>query len=71
MVWQQNDMLQWILDEGTARNHSDMDIVKRIFLVNFAAIHTSSGVSPPVHAPNCVVLTSLHNGVPDHHTCPV
>ncbi|KAM5535874.1 hypothetical protein V8D89_010492 [Ganoderma adspersum] len=37
-----NDMLQWILDEGTARNHSDMNIVKRIFLVNFAAIHTSS-----------------------------
>ncbi|PIL31339.1 cytochrome P450 [Ganoderma sinense ZZ0214-1] len=37
-----NDMLQWILEEGTARNHSDMNIVKRIFLVNFAAIHTSS-----------------------------
>ena len=37
-------MLQWILDEADARNHSDMNIVKRIFLVNFAAIHTSSTV---------------------------
>ncbi|KAI1793082.1 cytochrome P450 [Ganoderma leucocontextum] len=37
-----NDMLQWIIDEGVARNQSDVSIVKRIFLVNFAAIHTSS-----------------------------
>ena len=42
---QQNDMLQWILEEGIARNHSDMSIVKRVFLINFAAIHTSSTVS--------------------------
>ena len=44
-------MLQWVLDEAYVRNHSDMNIIKRIFLVNFAAIHTSSTVSiPPCHS---------------------
>ena len=46
-------MLQWILDEADVRNHSDMNVVKRIFLVNFAAIHTST----TVHIPLCVVLS--------------
>ncbi|KAI1792290.1 cytochrome P450 [Ganoderma leucocontextum] len=37
-----NDVLQWIIDEAVRRNHSDVSIVERIFLINFAAIHTSS-----------------------------
>ncbi|KAM5543922.1 hypothetical protein V8D89_002539 [Ganoderma adspersum] len=37
-----NDVLQWIIDEAVRRDHSDVSIVERIFLVNFAAIHTSS-----------------------------
>ena len=39
-------MLQWILEEAVVRQTSDEAIVQRILLVNFAAIHTSSNVSP-------------------------
>ncbi len=41
----QNDMLQWILEGAIPRNYSDIQIIERIMLVNFAAIHTSSNVS--------------------------
>ncbi|RPD64699.1 cytochrome P450 [Lentinus tigrinus ALCF2SS1-7] len=37
-----NDMLQWILEGSIPRNYSDVQIIERIMLVNFAAIHTSS-----------------------------
>ncbi|KAI0654307.1 cytochrome P450 [Cubamyces menziesii] len=37
-----NDLIQWIMDEGLSRNYSDKDMVQRVLLVNFAAIHTSS-----------------------------
>ena len=50
-------MLQWTLDEGTARKHTDVNMVKRIFLINFAAIHTSSTVSIRVAPQFCDVLT--------------
>lgn len=35
-------MLQWLIDEAVARGHSDLTVVERIMLINFAAIHTSS-----------------------------
>ncbi|RPD64698.1 cytochrome P450 [Lentinus tigrinus ALCF2SS1-6] len=37
-----NDMLQWILEEAIPRSYTDVQIIERILLVNFAAIHTSS-----------------------------
>ncbi|KAJ8475002.1 hypothetical protein ONZ51_g6824 [Trametes cubensis] len=37
-----NDMIQWIMDEGLSRNNTDQEMVQRVLLVNFAAIHTSS-----------------------------
>ncbi|KAM5535893.1 hypothetical protein V8D89_010511 [Ganoderma adspersum] len=37
-----DDMLQWLIDEAVPQNHSDLTIVERIMLINFAAIHTSS-----------------------------
>ena len=37
-------MLQWILESAIPRNYSDVQIIERIMLVNFAAIHTSSNV---------------------------
>ncbi|KAJ3007828.1 hypothetical protein NUW54_g3393 [Trametes sanguinea] len=37
-----NDMLQWIIDEARTRNGTDVTIIERILLMNFAAIHTSS-----------------------------
>ncbi|KAH9897770.1 cytochrome P450 [Cubamyces lactineus] len=37
-----NDMLQWIMDIARTRDYSDEAIVRRILLINFAAIHTSS-----------------------------
>ena len=38
----QNDVLQWIIEEAIRQNHSDVSIVEHMFLINFAAIHTSS-----------------------------
>ncbi|KAI0652467.1 cytochrome P450 [Trametes meyenii] len=38
----QDDMLQWIMEIAQARNESDLVIAKRIMMLNFAAIHTSS-----------------------------
>ncbi|KAM5535892.1 hypothetical protein V8D89_010510 [Ganoderma adspersum] len=37
-----NDMLQWLIDEAVRQNHSDISVIERIMLINFAAIHTSS-----------------------------
>ncbi|GJE99516.1 cytochrome P450 [Phanerochaete sordida] len=37
-----DDMLQWIMDAVAARNGPHEDILRGIFLINFAAIHTSS-----------------------------
>ena len=48
-----------------------MNIVKRIFLVNFAAIHTSSTVSVCVLALTWTLLTTLHHGMPEHHARPI
>ena len=40
-------MLQWIMDIARTRDFSDEAIARRIMLINFAAIHTSSNVSDP------------------------
>lgn len=40
----QNDMLQWIMEVAATRDSSVKAIVKRILMINFAAIHTSSAV---------------------------
>ncbi|OBZ79756.1 Ent-kaurene oxidase [Grifola frondosa] len=37
-----NDMLMWLMDEARARGQSFDSVVRRILVVNFAAIHTSS-----------------------------
>ncbi|KAI0673763.1 cytochrome P450 [Trametes maxima] len=37
-----NDMLQWIVEASQTRDHSYEAIARRIMVVNFAAIHTSS-----------------------------
>ncbi|KAL7285069.1 hypothetical protein ACG7TL_000160 [Trametes sanguinea] len=37
-----SNLLQWIMDEAKIRNESDVTIIERILLMNFAAIHTSS-----------------------------
>ena len=41
----QNDMLQWLLEEEINRKGDDLDVTRRVLLVNFTAIHTSSTVS--------------------------
>lgn len=43
--FRQNDLLQWIMDIARERDFSDEAIARRIMLVCFAAIHTSSNVS--------------------------
>ena len=39
-------MLQWIIEEAQVRNQGLYEIARMLLLVNFAAIHTSSNVSP-------------------------
>lgn len=43
-----NDILQWIVEEGISRKTTDYGIVERIFLINFAAIDTSSATATQV-----------------------
>lgn len=45
-MWSQNDLLQWIIETAVQRKASVYDMVGRIQLIGFAAIHTSSDVSP-------------------------
>ena len=42
------DMLQWLLEEAQARGTAVDNVVEKVLLVNFGAIHTSSGVCPSV-----------------------
>ncbi len=58
----QNDMLEWVLEQAIPRNSSDESITSRILLVNFAAIHTSSNVSPPSPASVYTNLTHMPPG---------
>ena len=41
-------MLQWIMEEAASRIGTDEEIVTRIFLVNYASVHTFTIVSIPV-----------------------
>ena len=38
------DMLQWLLEEARAKGTPFDNVVEKVLLVNFGAIHTSSGV---------------------------
>ena len=42
----QVDMLQWVVEAAMARKSDDYRIAERMFLVNFAALHTTSTVRP-------------------------
>ena len=37
-------MLQWILEQAVIRNDSDMSVIKRVLITNFAAIDTTATV---------------------------
>ncbi len=50
-------MLQWILEEAIPRRYTDVKIIERILLVNFAAIHTSSMVREAHTYSECIMLT--------------
>ena len=46
----QNDMLMWLMSEAKGVEKSLEGLVRRMLLVNFASIHTTSNVSrPPTH----------------------
>lgn len=38
----QNDLISWLIEEAGAKERTVDDVIKRILLINFAAIHTSS-----------------------------
>ena len=42
---EQNDMLQWIVEEAKTRDQGPYEVARMLLLINFAAIHTSSTVS--------------------------
>ena len=46
---EQNDFLTWLIDESTGEDKEDWPVTARIFIVNLAAIHTSSMVSLPTN----------------------
>ena len=41
----QNDMLMWLMDEARGVEKSLAGLARRLLVVNFAAIHTTSNVS--------------------------
>ena len=38
------DMLQWLLEEAQSKGTPFDNVVEKVLLINFGAIHTSSGV---------------------------
>lgn len=50
-------MLQWLLDEGRDKGTPFDNIVEKVLLVNFGAIHTSSGVSTAHSSTRSPLLT--------------
>ena len=38
------DMLQWLLEEAQSKGTAFDNVVEKVLLINFGAIHTSSGV---------------------------
>lgn len=56
-------MLQWILEEAIPRRYTDVKIIERILLVNFAAIHTSSIVRPDACS-HCTRLLDAYESSP-------
>ena len=46
MVDPQNDMLMWLMSEAKGVERSLEGVARRLLLVNFASIHTTSSASP-------------------------
>ena len=46
----QKDMLMWLMSEAKGVEKSLEGFTRRMLLVNFASIHTTSNVSNPSHA---------------------
>ena len=53
----QRDLLQWLLDEARAKSTPFDNVVEKVLLVNFGAIHTSSGVRTPLPHSQILCLT--------------
>ena len=44
-VWVQNDLLMWLMSEAKGTERSLEKLARRLLVVNFAAVHTTSLVS--------------------------
>ena len=54
----QNDMLMWLMSEAKVVGKSLEGLTRRMLLVNFASIHTTSNVSKSSHALLLVTMCS-------------
>jgi hypothetical protein len=60
MVGSQNDMLMWFMNEAKGVEKSVEGIARRLLLVNFAAIHSTSLASHDIPLPPMVQSYVLH-----------
>ena len=56
------DMLQWLLEEARAKGTPFDNVVEKVLLVNFGAIHTSSGVRANLPLPPHVIFPQFSFG---------
>lgn len=50
-IFPQDDLLQWLLEKGIQRGSTDANVLERLLLVNFAAIHTTTYVRSAILTP--------------------
>lgn len=61
------DFLSWLMEAAQGEEQTIENLTRRILVVNFAAIHTSSMVNPNLYIP----YTELIEGIPVICTCPL
>ena len=67
MVDSQNDMLMWLMSEAKGVERSIEGFARRLLVINFAAIHTTSLVSRAVLCSESSIVQSNHCMLIDPH----
>ena len=73
LILAENDLFQWLWDEGALRHCSSEEITKRILLTNAAAYHTTSMVYPALSIQSFPLITThileLYTSAPGSGRC--
>src|SRR5712671_5408441 len=67
----QNDMLMWLMNEAKGVERSPEGLARRLLLINFAAIHTTSLASRGLQSPPVMRSYSLYIHRPSCKFCTV